>query len=71
MVIADMAETSMQAPYNVLTRPLRCAGRRNGQDCGEREGFIDWNSPIPLKTWKCKVCGTVNTLRIVEARQGA
>lgn len=66
---AEMATTDMNAPYDLtLLRPLRCAGRRDGRDCGERNGTIDWNAPIPLKTWQCKKCGTVNALRILEAR---
>lgn len=68
MHAAEMAQTDMNSPYDLMLRPLRCAGRRNGKDCGERNGFIDWNTPIPLKTWKCKACGENNTLRILEAR---
>ncbi len=70
MVVADMAETSMGAPYDLL-RALRCAGRRDGKDCGERAGMIDWSVPGQFRTWKCPVCKTANAVRIVEARQGA
>ncbi len=67
MAVADMAQTDNHAPYDLL-RPLRCAGRRDGKDCPERNGFINWNEP-QFRTWKCPACKTANTLRIVVAHE--
>ena len=69
----QMAQTSMGAPYDLL-RAIRCMNwiadpdnkETRGNTCGEKYGFLDWSVAGQTKTWKCRKCKAVNTLRIVE-----
>lgn len=65
MQATEVATTHPMAPYDVLTRPMRCNNEPvPGVKCTGRASDIDWNRP-QTTGFRCPKCKAQNIVHIV------